>query len=901
MKQYLYSLFIIQTFIYISSLEFASRIHEKLIISMTSKLGNLNATNMVIESILNQNCCHSYYKIILILSKKEIKDINILPKSILLLEKYNKIRLILSDTDINLQTRLITALKEYPKNPILIINDDTTFPEGWIEMFINDHKKYPNDIISGSIQYFIGKNLTIKSFSEGFKGKNFGIFNHIANMIFNFAFVNTNLGGTLYPANSFRNKDFFNYQLFNKISNNSDEFWQSCFIMMENRILRQSSKIYDYTQYLLSEEKAAINKEINYNKNIIEFCKFFPDFRNILEIRQNKILISLTSYIKRFNFLPRVIESLKQQTIIPNKIVLVLAKEDMKSYNLNINKIDIITVNKDLRPHKKYYYTMLKYPEYAIVTVDDDIIYCKNMLKSLYNSYVEHPNIVSGRRGHLMKYKENGELINYNSWNIEQKSIIEANYDIFLTGVGGILYPPDILNINKNYLKIIEETIIADDITLKYFEVNKGIEGKWVPNQHLQGLNIMNNTWNKPLFDINKINNDIHIKNINIDINNLILENLCVNYKNLSTGLIIYLFNINNIILNSDITIFNVDAYSYCPIDVDIKFIINFNKYINNRAYCYFNSNYSLMEDNHRIFKTQKILKAICFLNGKIDNFNNFYFPKAYSKNCSNIKIYNYYKYIPFIFKNFFFIKETNKYILKTYFYKSFHKGYNLTIRINNNNFICVLYEDVMYSNNKQPIVKNFLCNRLVKFNKREQILDINKLNANLIKCNYFDDAIPNQFIISKIFKEFINETNFIIIKGKLFDDLKYDIDNLKIYLIYPKKSIKCFIKSTNKYIQAYIYCNGGRIKHKKILIHNQIIYSKNCNESLLLINKEIYYQNYHIINTIKIDNGDIIKQKNILLVKTFQRFDYIICIILLIFLKFKAKNVSKNYNEYLF
>jgi hypothetical protein len=171
-----------------------------------------------------------------------------------------------------------------------------------------------------------------------------------------------------------------------------------------------------------------------------------------------------------------------------------------------------------------------------------------------------------------------------------------------------------------------------------------------------------------------------------------------------------------------------------------------------------------------------------------------------------------------------------------------------------------------------------------------------NKLNSNLIKCNYFDDAIPNQFIISKIFKEFINETNFIIIKGKLFDDLKYDMDNLKIYLIYPKKSIKCFIKSTNKYIQAYIYCIGGRINHKKILINNQIIYSKNCNESLLLINKEIYYQNYHIINTMKIDNDDIIKQKNILLVKTFQIFDYIICFILLIFLKFKVKNVSKNY-----
>ena len=72
-------------------------------------------------------------------------------------------------------------------------------------MFINDNKKYPNDIISASIQYYFSKNLNIYQFSEGFKGKLFGTFNHITNMIFNFAFVNTNLGGTLYPPHCFKN------------------------------------------------------------------------------------------------------------------------------------------------------------------------------------------------------------------------------------------------------------------------------------------------------------------------------------------------------------------------------------------------------------------------------------------------------------------------------------------------------------------------------------------------------------------------------------------------------------------------------------------------------------------------------------------------------------------------
>jgi hypothetical protein len=64
---------------------------------------------------------------------------------------------------------------------------------------------------------------------------------------------------------------------------------------------------------------------------------------------------------------------------------------------------------------------------------------------------------------------------------------------------------------------------------------------------------------------------------------------------------------------------------------INFDWKIYFDKYKKNRAYCYLNSNYSLLIDNHKIIKTLKILKAICFINRKIDNFNNFNFPKAFS------------------------------------------------------------------------------------------------------------------------------------------------------------------------------------------------------------------------------------------------------------------------------
>jgi hypothetical protein len=147
-------------------------------------------------------------------------------------------------------------------------------------------------------------------------------------------------------------------------------------------------------------------QEINYKANLIKFCQYFQEFINIIKMRQKKILISLTSYKNRFDFLPNVIKSLREQSITSGKIVLLLTKEDMENYRFKIDGIDIIAVKNDLRPHKKYYYNMLKYPEYAIVTVDDDVIYCQNIFKRLYDSYIEHPNLFSGRSGNLMMFKK---------------------------------------------------------------------------------------------------------------------------------------------------------------------------------------------------------------------------------------------------------------------------------------------------------------------------------------------------------------------------------------------------------------------------------------------------------------------------------------------------------------
>ena len=101
---------------------------------------------------------------------------------------------------------------------------------------------------------FFWNNTKITEFSYVFRGSKFGLFNHVTELIFNFALINIDLCGILYPKNFFQNSTFYDNELYLKSSNNSEDFCQSVFIIVEDKNLRQSSKILDYTKYLINDK-----------------------------------------------------------------------------------------------------------------------------------------------------------------------------------------------------------------------------------------------------------------------------------------------------------------------------------------------------------------------------------------------------------------------------------------------------------------------------------------------------------------------------------------------------------------------------------------------------------------------------------------------------------------------
>lgn len=240
--------------------------------------------------------------------------------------------------------------------------------------------------------------------------------------------------------------------------------------------------------------------------------------------RSNPIVVSLTSYEPRFKTLHLCIKSLLNQSFSADKVILYLTKDiEISSLPKNLQMLqskglEIRNICENIKPHKKYFYAMQEFKDSIIVTADDDVIYPKNWLESLYDSYKMHPSCISARRVHKISRCLDGSAAPYNTWTLEYRGV-EPSMDLVGIGVGGVLYPPHIFDMNKEYFKkenIISNALNADDIWLKFMELEENVPVVWVPCKTPHPYKIDDPALAQTgLENENRLNNqnDIYIKN----------------------------------------------------------------------------------------------------------------------------------------------------------------------------------------------------------------------------------------------------------------------------------------------------------------------------------------------------------------------------------------------------
>lgn len=210
------------------------------------------------------------------------------------------------------------------------------------------------------------------------------------------------------------------------------------------------------------------------------------------------IIVSLTSYGKRIHEVALTIESLMQQTMKPNRIVLWLDKTN-KPQQLPLSLLRQqkrgleICYCEDIRSYKKLIPQMLQTPEDAIITADDDILYDYDVLEHLIKAYLEVPNSIHCCRVHKIGLDDSGELIPYNQWE-SRCSELGANKRYFLTSGGGVLFPPDSLDsevFNQEvFMSICPD---ADDVWFTAMALKKGTPISKVFTRNMHGEDYMEN------------------------------------------------------------------------------------------------------------------------------------------------------------------------------------------------------------------------------------------------------------------------------------------------------------------------------------------------------------------------------------------------------------------------
>ena len=200
--------------------------------------------------------------------------------------------------------------------------------------------------------------------------------------------------------------------------------------------------------------KQEINKLDIRNKARMQLLSMGEE-RIIKPIRNEKLIVSLTTYPQRIVDIDVVIFSLINQSIKPDKIILWLAYEefpnlerDIPNHVLNLKKFGLeIEFCHNIYSYKKLIYALEKYPNDLIVTADDDIYYPYNWLEKLYKSYLENPNVIHCHRAHRIIFDNKNNILPYNQWLQEFKpKNSNPSYLNFATGCGGILYNSKLLH-----------------------------------------------------------------------------------------------------------------------------------------------------------------------------------------------------------------------------------------------------------------------------------------------------------------------------------------------------------------------------------------------------------------------------------------------------------------------
>ena len=245
---------------------------------------------------------------------------------------------------------------------------------------------------------------------------------------------------------------------------------------------------------------------------------------------QQQIIVSLTSFPAAIPFAILAIKSVLNGSVLPNKVILYLTASQFPAGKIPSELVElgknvafeVRFYEENIRSYTKLIPALKDFPNDIIVTIDDDILYNKNMLRGLLHLHKKYPNAIVGHRVRHLKlnapyrswkrYKEHRYLLNS----------LKPKFANVQTGVGGVLYPPDSLDIKMLDFKIFMKMApTVDDIWFWAAAVANGTKIAAIPFGEFK-LNELKKPKEIGLFSVNG--------GVDNDVNRIVLENILEKY-----------------------------------------------------------------------------------------------------------------------------------------------------------------------------------------------------------------------------------------------------------------------------------------------------------------------------------------------------------------------------------
>lgn len=238
-------------------------------------------------------------------------------------------------------------------------------------------------------------------------------------------------------------------------------------------------KLYEDQNKIFSYIERAVRKVVNPLERMYCECLSCSILEKNKSLQEESVIVSLTTFPARIEYVHLAIKSLLNQTVKPGRIILWLAEEQFRDQELPEQLkamceygLEIRYCKENIMAHKKYYYAMQEFPEYKIVTYDDDIIYPEDSLEKLLRMHKQYPNAIICNRSREIEIK-NGEVATYNYWKVSgrvPKGV--PSYRVMASTGAGTLYPPACMPEETfDIEKIRRLALTADDLWMKVMSI----------------------------------------------------------------------------------------------------------------------------------------------------------------------------------------------------------------------------------------------------------------------------------------------------------------------------------------------------------------------------------------------------------------------------------------------